>query len=200
MMYKYYALYKPYGYLSQFSDSEKNKGLGQLLPHIEKDVYPLGRLDADSEGLLLLTNNKSINHQLLNPKFAHKRTYCVQVEHEVTDEALAVLSKGNIQLKHNKKPYKTKKAKASHLDEVYVSRFEEREPPVRFRKSVPTSWLSLELTEGKNRQVRKMTAHVGFPTLRLIRTQIGQYHLPSYTIGKLYEISEKDFMRKVMGR
>lgn len=167
----YFIFYKPFHVLSQFSAEGDKKTLFDFFPHISKDIYPVGRLDFDSEGLLLLTNDKPLSHQLLDPSFEHPRTYWVQIEGEITNEAIQQLQQG-ITITVDGKKYRTKKAQAMILNnEPGVP---ERIPPIRFRKNIPTSWISLTLTEGKNRQVRKMTAAVGYPTLRLIRYAIGK--------------------------
>jgi 23S rRNA pseudouridine2457 synthase len=132
-------------------------------------VYPVGRLDYDSEGLLLLTNDKSLNAQLLHPQRAHERVYWVQVEGAVTPDALERLNKGVV-INIDGKQHKTLPAKARLITEE--PDLPPRNPPIRFRQHIPVSWISLSLTEGKNRQVRRMTAAVGFPTLRLVRWQI----------------------------
>ena len=170
---EYYLIYKPYQVLSQFTSSDGKLCLKDIL-NVSKDVYPVGRLDYDSEGLLLLTNDTSINHQLLHPKFAHARTYWVQVDGAITSDAIESLSKG-VTISVDGKTYETKKATLKILpDNLLVP---ERNPPIRVRKSIPTSWVSIQLTEGKNRQVRKMFASVGFPVVRLIRSQIGQFSI-----------------------
>ena len=170
---EYYLIYKPYQVLSQFTSSDGKLCLKDIL-RVPKDVYPVGRLDYDSEGLLLLTNDTSINHQLLHPKFAHARTYWVQVDGAITSDAIESLSKG-VTISVDGKTYETKKAILNILsDNLLVP---ERNPPIRVRKSIPTSWVSIQLTEGKNRQVRKMFASVGFPVVRLIRSQIGQFSI-----------------------
>ena len=170
---EYYLIYKPYQVLSQFTSSDGKLCLKDIL-NVPKDVYPVGRLDYDSEGLLLLTNDTSINHQLLHPKFAHARTYWVQVDGAITNDAIEALSKG-VTISVDGKTYETKKAILNILpDNLLVP---ERNPPIRVRKSIPTSWVSIQLTEGKNRQVRKMFASVGFPVVRLIRSQIGQFSI-----------------------
>jgi 23S rRNA pseudouridine2457 synthase len=170
---EYYLIYKPYQVLSQFTSSDGKLCLKDIL-NVPKDVYPVGRLDYDSEGLLLLTNDTSINHQLLHPKFAHARTYWVQVDGAITNDAVEALSKG-VTISVDGKIYETKKATLKILpDNLLVP---ERNPPIRVRKSIPTSWVSIQLTEGKNRQVRKMFASVGFPVVRLIRSQIGQFSI-----------------------
>lgn len=173
----YYLFYKPYQVLSQFSAEGDKKTLKEFFSEIKRDVYPVGRLDYDSEGLLLLTNDKKLNHQLLNPLFIHEREYWVQVEGIVTEEAVKNLSSGTL-INVNGQHYKTKPAKVFVL--AAPENIPERNPPVRFRRNIPTSWLSITLTEGKNRQVRKMTASAGLPTLRLIRYRIG-----NVTISKL---------------
>lgn len=170
---EYYLIYKPYQVLSQFTSSDGKLCLKDIL-NVPKDVYPVGRLDYDSEGLLLLTNDTSINHQLLHPKFAHARTYWVQVDGLITNDAIEALSKG-VTISVDGKTYETKKSTLKILsDKLLVP---ERNPPIRVRKSIPTSWVSIQLTEGKNRQVRKMFASVGFPVVRLIRSQIGQFSI-----------------------
>jgi 23S rRNA pseudouridine2457 synthase len=167
----YFLIYKPFQVLSQFTSTEGKLCLKDIL-HVPTDVYPVGRLDYDSEGLLLITNDKTINQQLLNPVFAHQRTYWVQVEGAITEAAIAQLSKG-VSINVDGKIYKTKPAPLEILpDSLEVP---ERNPPIRFRKSIPTSWVAIQITEGKNRQVRKMFAQVGFPVLRLIRAKLGKY-------------------------
>jgi 23S rRNA pseudouridine2457 synthase len=167
----YFLIYKPFQVLSQFTSTEGKLCLKDIL-HVPTDVYPVGRLDYDSEGLLLITNDKTINQQLLNPVFAHQRTYWVQVEGTITEAAIVQLSKG-VSINVDGKIYKTKPAQLEILpDSLEVP---ERNPPIRFRKSIPTSWVAIQITEGKNRQVRKMFAQVGFPVLRLIRAKLGKY-------------------------
>lgn len=184
-MYRYFLFYKPYQVLCQFSPEAGKETLADYLGALPKDCYPVGRLDYDSEGLLLVTNDKKINHRLLNPAFAHRRTYWVQVDGAITEEALAQLEKG-VSIAIDGKPYHTKPARAKAL--VPPPDVPERNPPVRFRKLIPTSWVALTLTEGKNRQVRKMTAAVGFPTLRLIRYSIGTITVTGITPGRYKEV------------
>jgi 23S rRNA pseudouridine2457 synthase len=175
----YFLIYKPFQVLSQFTSTEGKLCLKDIL-HVPTDVYPVGRLDYDSEGLLLITNDKSINQQLLNPLFAHQRTYWVQVDGAITPAALAQLTMG-VTINVDGKAYKTKSAKLELLSEpVQVP---DRTPPIRFRKSIPTSWVSIQVTEGKNRQVRKMFAQVGFPVLRLIRAKLGKYTIQDMQPG-----------------
>lgn len=186
MMLQYYIFYKPYEVLSQFSPEGDKKTLAHYLSHLAKDIYPVGRLDYDSEGLLLLTNDKALTHQLLEPSFAHQRTYYVQVEGNITDDALAQLSKGVI-ININGKQHKTKPAIAKRIEEPSLP---ERNPPIRYRKNIPTSWISLTLTEGKNRQVRRMTAAVNFPTLRLVRCSIGKVTIGDMQPGDIIELDK----------
>jgi len=170
-MSQYYFFHKPFQVLSQFSAEGDKKTLAVFFPRISKNIYPVGRLDYDSEGLLLLTDDKALTHQLLDPTFAHPRTYFAQVEGVITDDAIHQLQQG-VTITVEGKKYTTKKATAKILvPEPVVA---DRDPPIRYRKNIPTSWISLTLTEGKNRQVRKMTAAVGYPTLRLIRYAIGK--------------------------
>ncbi|MDX1904246.1 MAG: pseudouridine synthase, partial [Thermonemataceae bacterium] len=163
-MLKYFIIYKPYGVLNQFTDDLGRPTLASLYD-FPKDAYPVGRLDIDSEGLLLITNDKKINHLLLNPKFKHQKTYWVQVEGQVSQEAIRELEEG-VLIRIDGKVYKTLPSKVILLEEEPF--LPPRNPPIRFRKNIPTSWLSLQIIEGKKHQVRKMTASVGFPTLRLV--------------------------------
>ncbi len=190
----YYCIYKPYGVLSQFSPEGEYPGLGSLFqfpPH----VYPVGRLDADSEGLLILTSDTTLNHQLLDPKFAHWRTYWVQVEGTIHEEALQNLRTG-VEIKIQKKSYKTRPAEAGLLEEPLA--LPVRNPPIRFRKNIPTTWIYLRLREGKNRQVRRMTAAVGFPTLRLVRVSIEELKLENLQAGEVQEM-DKETIYKLLG-
>ncbi len=166
------AFYKPFGVLSQFtSDGSHNRTLAEF--DFPANVYPVGRLDADSEGFLLLSDEARIVKYLLEPKYAHPRRYWVQVEGVPTEQDLVRLS-GGVRVQD----YTTRPCKVWHLKEQETERLPERMPPIRVRKNIPVSWIALELTEGKNRQVRRMTAACGFPTLRLVRVQIGALFLP----------------------
>jgi len=180
-MYKYFLFNKPYRVLSQFSKEGDKKTLADFFPDVPKNIYPVGRLDYDSEGLLLLTDDKSLTSRLLEPSFEHPRTYLVQVDGAITGAAVEKLEKG-VSINIEGKIYHTKKAKGKIIQPPAI--IKERNPPVRFRKNIPTSWISLTLTEGKNRQVRKMTAAVGYPTLRLIRYSIGNIKLDGIEEGK----------------
>ena len=184
----YFLIYKPFQVLSQFTSTEGKLCLKDIL-HVPTDVYPVGRLDYDSEGLLLITNDKSINQQLLNPIFAHQRTYWVQVDGAITTEALAQLSKG-VTINVDGKSYKTKPSKLEQLSDAL--QVPDRNPPIRFRKNIPTSWVSIQLTEGKNRQVRKMFAQVGFPVLRLIRAKLGKYSIQDMQPGDCISLTASE--------
>lgn len=176
---EYYLIYKPYQVLSQFTATDGKLCLKDIL-NVPKDVYPVGRLDYDSEGLLLLTNDTSINHQLLHPKFAHARTYWVQVDGLITQQAIDKLTKG-VTISIDGKMYTTQKAILEILPNTIA--VPDRNPPIRVRKTIPTSWISLQINEGKNRQVRKMFASVGFPVLRLIRSKIGRFSMDQMQPG-----------------
>ena len=170
------AFNKPYGVLSQFtSDGSANRTLAEF--SFPKNVYPIGRLDADSEGLLLLSDEAGLNQTLLHPRHSHKREYWAQVERVPDQDSLARLEKG-VTIRNQK----TLPCRVWIVDPQPQP--PPREPPIRFRKSVPTCWIALELIEGKNRQVRHMTAAVGFPTLRLIRTRIGKLRLQDLAAGQ----------------
>lgn len=176
------ALHKPYGVLSQFTP-EPGSRWGTLAEfRLPRAVYPLGRLDADSEGLLLLTNETGLNARLLEPTEGHRREYWVQVEGEPTAEALAQLA-GGIRIGE----YTSRPCLVHPLEPAPNVR--PRIPPIRVRKSVPDSWLSLELTEGKNRQVRRMTAAIGYPTLRLLRVRIGRFQPTDLAPGSWRELT-----------
>ncbi len=178
--------------LSQFSAQENKKTLANYFS-VDKDIYPVGRLDYDSEGLLILTNDPSLNQKLLHPTNKHLREYWVQVEGSITTKAIDKLSAG-VEISIDGKIYKTKHAKAEILIEPIVF---ERNPPIRFRKNISTSWISFQLIEGKNRQVRKMTAAVGFPTLRLIRNRIESIALNNMQPGDIIELSKSVIYKKL---
>jgi 23S rRNA pseudouridine2457 synthase len=185
---RYFVIYKPYEMLSQFTKEGAHKTLANLNYSFPKDVYPVGRLDADSEGLLLLTNDKMLNHLLLDPKFKHNRTYLAQVEGNLSAEAKIKLEKG-VLISVDGKEYKTLPSKIVLVNEPDLP---ERNPPIRFRKNIPTTWIELTLHEGKNRQVRKMTAAAGFPTLRLVRTGIEKISLGKMLPSEVKEIKKEE--------
>ncbi|HTD67300.1 MAG TPA: pseudouridine synthase [Candidatus Limnocylindria bacterium] len=163
------AFNKPFGVISQFTpDGSPNRTLAEF--NFPKGVYAIGRLDADSEGLLLLSDEAELNERLLHPKHVHRRTYWAQVERIPSADALKQLERGVTVQGH-----KTLPCRAWILDPS--PQLPPRDPPIRFRKSVPDCWIALELVEGKNRQVRRMTAAIGHPTLRLWRAGIGSFEL-----------------------
>lgn len=172
--------YKPYNVLCQFTDKDKTANRKTLKDYISiPNVYPVGRLDLDSEGLLLLTDNGQLQHRLAHRKFAHPRTYWVQVERIPNETALQKLRQGIVI-----KDYKTRPAKVKILEAE--PSLPPRNPPIRDRKTVSTCWLEITLTEGRNRQVRRMSAAVGYPTLRLIRVAMG---IPKRGTAKYYYLN-----------
>jgi 23S rRNA pseudouridine2457 synthase len=184
----YFSLYKPCGYLSQFTDKLNRKTLSDL-HRIPKEVYPIGRLDMDSEGLLLLSNDKSLVDYLLNPKNLHEKEYLAQVEGIPTNEEMNKFKIGLL--------IENKKTLPAKIEIINLSNVPERIPPIRVRKNIPTCWLKIVITEGRNRQVRKMTAAIGHPTLRLIRIRIKNIMLGDLKPGELKELAAKEvFMLK----
>jgi 23S rRNA pseudouridine2457 synthase len=189
------VFHKPFGVISQFTaDGSPNRTLAEF--GFSKKVYPIGRLDADSEGLLLLSDEPEWNERLLHPRHAHEREYWAQVERIPTPEALEKLERG-VAIQGRKtlpcrarllEPQPEVVASSLRLETICAQRrhytIPPRNPPIRFRKTVPTCWLGLELVEGKNRQVRHMTAAIGHPTLRLIRVRIGNFWLADLPIGR----------------
>lgn len=173
---------KPFGVLSQFTPEAGHPALDQF--GFPSGIYAAGRLDHDSEGALLLTDNGKLIKKLLDPKFEHQRTYLAQVEGDITEEAVKQLSAGV-----TIKGYRTKPCTAEIASEPQW--LWPRNPPVRFRANIPTSWVKLSLIEGKNRQVRHMTAAVGFPTLRLVRIKIGNVELGDLQPGQWRAVTEK---------
>lgn len=178
---RYILFYKPYAVLSQFSPERGKQTLKDFLS-VPKDIYPVGRLDYDSEGLLLLTNDNTIKNKLTDPKFEHPKTYLAQVERIPNEEALQKLRRGVVI-----EGKRTKPAEVELMSEE--PRLPSRSMPIRFRKTVPTTWLKLTVHEGRNRQVRKMTASIGHPTVRLVRTGIGSIEIGDLKPGEWKEIS-----------
>jgi 23S rRNA pseudouridine2457 synthase len=175
------AFNKPYGVISQFTpDGSPNRTLANF--GFPKNVYPIGRLDADSEGLLLLSDEAELNQRLLHPKQAHEREYWVQVERIPSAEVLRELGRGVVV-----QGRKTLPCRAWLLEPQ--PEVPPRDPPIRVRKSVADRWIGMDLIEGKNRQVRRMTAAVGHPTLRLLRVKIGRFELGEIAVGKWKELS-----------
>lgn len=202
-MFRCLLFYKPYGVLCQFTD---NSNEGTKRPTLKNyipipDVYPVGRLDYDSEGLLLLTDNGRLQHRLSHRKFAHPKTYWVQVD-RIPDEAALDRLRQGIKIED----YLTRKAIVKKLLEE--PNLPPRKPPIRHRKNVPTCWLEITLTEGRNRQIRRMTAAVGFPTLRLVRVAMGipkgkeviQLRLDSLLPGEWREITiiEREVLQRLI--
>lgn len=187
--------YKPYGMLTRFTpDTQGQTTLADLSPRLPDAVYPLGRLDKDSEGLLLLSDDPALNHRLLDPRFRHRRTYWAQVEGIPTPEALEALQKG-VPIKTEKGPYRTLPAEAGIL--APPPAVPERNPPIRYRASIPDTWIEITLTEGKNRQVRRMCAAVGYPVLRLIRVRIQELELGALAPGRVREMERGELLRKL---
>ena len=176
---KILLLNKPFGIVSQFSGIEKTETLSSLVR--EKGFYPAGRLDKDSEGLLILTNDGKLQNQISHPKFKLGKTYIAQVENDISPEAIASLQDGILLNDGLTKPTIIERIKEP-------TNIWSRHPPIRERRSIPTSWIRITIYEGRNRQIRRMTAAAGFPTLRLIRVSIGEWHLgnllPGHSIQK----------------
>lgn len=174
--------WKPFQVLTQFTtDNSERQTLADYIPI--PAVYPAGRLDYDSEGLMLLTDDGNLNHMLTHPRHGHPRTYWAQVENIPDEEALDEIRRGGIMIKN----YKTKPAIATRIDAPDLP---DRNPPIRYRANIPDCWLELTLTEGKKRQVRRMTAAIGYPTLRLFRTSIGPITLEGLQEGEFTELTD----------
>jgi 23S rRNA pseudouridine2457 synthase len=178
---RFLLFHKPYDVLSQFREQADSPARTLKDFIAVPDVYPVGRLDRDSEGLLLLTSNGRLQHRLSDPKFQHPRSYWVQVEGVPTTEALQQLRQGLVIQDYRSRPAQVKLLEPPDLPL--------RDPPIRYRKSIPTTWIELTLTEGKNRQVRHMTAAVGFPTLRLVRVAIGTLGLAGLEPGEWRDLT-----------
>ncbi len=190
MSYRYLLFNKPYDVLSQFSEATGSQASSDSPPpRTLKDyiavpgVYPVGRLDRDSEGLLLLTDHGWMQHRLSHPRFQHPRTYWVQVERVPDDSALNQLRQGVAV-----QDYKTRPAQVQLIEPMLLP----RDPPIRVRQHIPTAWLEMILTEGRNRQVRRMTAAVGFPTLRLVRVSIAHLQLGSLAPGQWRDLTSEE--------
>lgn len=177
---KYFILHKPYGYLSQFTDKLNRKTLSNL-KNVPKDIYPVGRLDMDSEGLLLLSNDKLLVDFLLNPNNFHEKEYLAQVEGIPTEDEMILFSNGLL--------IENRKTLPAKIEIVTPLNISDRVPPIRKRMNVPVCWLKIVLTEGRNRQVRKMTAAIGHPTLRLIKTRIKNLSLGDLKSGEIRELT-----------
>jgi 23S rRNA pseudouridine2457 synthase len=188
-LFEYFIFYKPYDVLPQFTrERPEHKTLADFLK-VKDDIYPVGRLDKDSEGLMILTNDKSVNGLLLLPGQKKEKTYLVQVEGEITSQAISSLQTG-VEIKLEDKMYLTRSCKVKKLSKTPV--LPERNPPIRFRLNKPTSWIMIVLEEGKNRQIRKMCSKVGFPVLRLVRVQIGNITLGKLLPGQSKKMTKED--------
>jgi 23S rRNA pseudouridine2457 synthase len=203
-VYDYLLLFKPFNVLCQFSAHEGKRTLADVLPPTTpRDVYPVGRLDYDSEGFVLLTNDTAVNHRMLDPAHEHEREYLVQVEGEVTEEGLSKLREGGLDL--NLGQGKTHRSRPCPIAEcITLPEGEEappgiglREPPIRARKFIPTSWLRLGMTEGKNRQVRRMMAMVGFPCLRLVRWRVEKLDVAGLVPGEMRVLTREETYEKL---
>ncbi len=182
-------LNKPYGVISQFREHETHPSLAEFIK--DPDLRLAGRLDTDSEGLVILSDTGALIDRVTSPKFNKTKTYLVQVEGVASDQQIERLRAG-VELKDGK----TRPAKVELIEEPMLWL---RQPPVRFRKSVPTSWLKMQITEGKNRQVRRMTAHVGLPTLRLVRTQVAGLMLKNLAPGESMTVELNTRLRQSLG-
>ena len=187
---RYILFNKPYNVLCQFSKSAHDRTLADFITI--PDIYPAGRLDHDSEGLVLLTDDGGLQHRLTDPKFGHLRTYWAQVEGVPTHEAIERLQSG-VLLRGYKTRYRTRPAKVRSLNpqpDLWL-----RNPPIRHRASIPATWIELVLEEGRNRQVRRMTAQVGFPTLRLVRVAIGELNIEGLAPGQSRDLTAAELAR-----
>lgn len=183
MKFRYFLIDKPFGVLSQFTKEAPQHRTLRELHDFPSTVYPVGRLDRDSEGLLILTDDASLNGALLQPRRGHSRTYWVQVEGRPGPEDLARLAAGP-EIRAKGKVHRSLPLRVAGI----LPALPPRNPPVRFRKNIPDTWLSLTMTEGKNRQVRRMCAQVGFPVLRLVRYAIGAVSLEDLGGGAVREV------------
>ena len=183
---KYFTLHKPYGFLSQFTDNLNRKTLSNL-KNIPKNIYPVGRLDMDSEGLLLLSNDKLLVDHLLNPNNSHEKEYLAQVEGIPTEEEMNKYRSGLI--------IENQKTLPAQIEIINSPNLPERIPPIRKRMSIPDCWLKIVITEGRNRQVRKMTAAIGHPTLRLIRVRIKNITLGDLKTGEIRELNKIEIIK-----
>lgn len=184
--YIYIAFYKPFGVLTQFTGEPQDKTLKDF--NFPPNVYAAGRLDKDSEGLLILTNDGAFNQRLTNPQSHKTKTYWVQVENIPSQKDLEFLSSGVLVKQYSTKP--------CQVQLISPPEIEKRTPPIRQRKNIPTSWLELTIVEGKNRQVRRMTASIGCPTLRLIRVCMGDFPLKRLSPGEWAYITPQDVLPK----
>ncbi len=193
--FRYFLVYKPFGTLCQFTrEVPGHVTLRDSFPDLPDRVYPVGRLDQDSEGLLLITDDNKLKNRIISPASKVRKRYLAQVEGEVTDTAIGQLREGVV-IRVRKKDFQTMPASVQLLD--HKPGLPERDPPIRFRASIPTSWIGIGITEGKNRQVRRMCAKVGFPVLRLVRVAIGGLTLDGLMPGEIRETSLEHLARKI---
>ena len=195
-MFRYFIANKPYNVICQFTaESEGQMTLASLNFDFPKDVYPIGRLDLDSEGLLLLTSDRSLSHRLLNPQFAHERTYLTQVEGIVSEKTLLEMQLG-LDIKLEKKIYRTLPCRVEVIDDpsVFFNKMPvwERIPAAKSSGNKPMSWLAITLIEGKNRQVRRMCAKINHPCLRLIRVKIADLAIENLAINDVLELTKDE--------
>lgn len=183
--FSYIRFYKPFGVMSQFSQELEGQITLKDFLEIDKDTYPIGRLDKDSEGLLLLSNDPAYNQYMLHPSQRKEKEYYVQVEGQINESAIRQLCEG-VSYRTKGKSHFSKAVSAKLLN---TPEFPNRNPPIRYRKNVPDSWASITINEGKNRQVRKMMAATGYPVLRLVRIRIDTITLEDLTIGEYKEIT-----------
>lgn len=179
MQYKYILFYKPFNVICQFSPEGDKVTLKEFIDI--PDIYPVGRLDYDSEGLLILTNDNKLKHFLTDPKFDSEKTYYVQVEKIPEESDLDKIRKGLKMKDYTAKPCKVKKIEEPNLPP--------RNPPIRVRQNIPDCWIEIKISEGKNRQIRKMTASIGFPTLRLVRVKIKKISIDNLQVGTYRELT-----------
>lgn len=191
-----YRFWKPYGVLTKFTDAENRPTLADYVTI--PNIYAAGRLDMDSEGLLLLTDDGALSHRLTDPRFEHPRTYWAQVE-RVPDQAALDRLRVGVELSDKGRVWRTRPARVELIDAPDLP---QRDVPIRYRANVPTAWISLTITEGKNRQVRRMTAAVGYPTLRLVRWAIGAITLAGLAPGALLPLTTAELtsLRATLGR
>lgn len=192
---KYYVFYKPFGVICQFTPEEFGQKCLKDYLQIDEDIYPIGRLDKDSEGLLLLTNDHKLNKRILAPEKYIQKKYCCQVEGQISPQAVLLLQKG-IHVRILKKTCWLKAPFVQILEQT--PEFPPRDPPIRFRLNKPDSWVEIGITEGKNHQVRKMLAAVGFPVLRLIRRSIGNLNLDNMQPGDYRKLSLYEIEKNVL--
>jgi 23S rRNA pseudouridine2457 synthase len=196
-MFRYFIANKPFNVICQFTaEAEGQVTLANLNADLPNDVYPIGRLDQDSEGLLLLSSDRKLNHTLLNPLFEHERTYLAQVEEQPSEADIATFCAG-LEIKVEKKNYTTLPCKARLISDDLSGFFAGnqlwmRTPPAKASANKPMFWLEVTLTEGKNRQVRKMCAKIGHPCLRLIRVRMKNLHLSDLATNEVKEFSKED--------